>query len=121
MLFFARSEATHWRKKRIEKTALPDHPTIFQGVTTMNADRAEWANHSIQPYRIDSPGWQASLHRAEILRDLCAIQAVAAELSGYAGKIPPLFEDRSFKAVRFDSFILKQALRLTRSVCLRAF
>jgi hypothetical protein len=56
MLFFARSEATHWRKKRIEKTALPDHPTIFQGVTTMNADRAEWANHSIQPYRIDSPG-----------------------------------------------------------------
>jgi hypothetical protein len=56
MLFFARSEATHWRRKRIEKTALPVHPTIFQGVTTMNADRAEWNKHSIQAYRIDSPG-----------------------------------------------------------------
>jgi hypothetical protein len=56
MLFFARSEATHWRKKRIEKIALPDQPTIFQGVTIMNAARAEWINHSIQAYRIDSPG-----------------------------------------------------------------
>jgi hypothetical protein len=56
LLFFARSEAIHWRKKRIEKTALPDQPTIFQGVTIMNAARAEWTNHSIEAYRIDSSG-----------------------------------------------------------------
>ena len=54
MLFFARSEAIHWRKKRIEKTALPVHPTIFQGVTTIKANTAEWINHSIRGYRIDS-------------------------------------------------------------------
>jgi hypothetical protein len=28
----------------------------------------------------------SSLHRSQILRDLGAMQAVAAELSGYAGK-----------------------------------
>src|SRR6478609_4407807 len=55
MLFFARSEAIHWRKKRIEKTALPVHPTIFQGVTTIKANTAEWINESIRGYRIDSP------------------------------------------------------------------
>jgi hypothetical protein len=37
-----------------------------------------------------SPGFQpakaVSLHRWQILRDLPAMQAVAAELSGYAGK-----------------------------------
>jgi hypothetical protein len=54
MLFFARSEAIHWRKKRIEKTALPAHPTTFQGVTTKNANIAEWMNHSIRGYRINS-------------------------------------------------------------------
>jgi hypothetical protein len=54
MLFFARSDAIHWRKKRIEKTALPVHPTIFQGVTTINANTVEWINQSIRGYRIDS-------------------------------------------------------------------
>jgi hypothetical protein len=54
MLLFARSEAIHWSKNRIEKTAVPDHPTIFQGVTTMNAATAEWIKHSIVAYRIDS-------------------------------------------------------------------
>ena len=54
MLFFARSDAIHCRTKRIEKTALPDHPMIFHGVTTMNANTAEWINHSIRGYRIDS-------------------------------------------------------------------
>jgi hypothetical protein len=56
MLFFARSEAIHWRKNRIEKTALPVQPTIFQGVTTTNAATAEWTNHSIEAYRIDLSG-----------------------------------------------------------------
>jgi hypothetical protein len=54
MLLLARSEAIHWRKKRIEKMALPVHPTIFQGVTTTNANTAEWMNHSMAGYRIDS-------------------------------------------------------------------
>jgi hypothetical protein len=48
------------------------------------------------------------------------MQAVAAELSGYAGKFPLLFGEESLKTVCFDSFILKQALKQTRSVCLRA-
>jgi hypothetical protein len=55
ILFFARSEAIHWRKNRTEKTALPVHPTIFQGVTTIKANTAEWINHSIRGYRIDWP------------------------------------------------------------------
>jgi hypothetical protein len=45
------------------------------------------------------------------------MQAVSAERSGYAGKIPLLFGEESLKAVCFDSFILKQALQQTRSVC----
>ena len=49
------------------------------------------------------------------------MQAVAAELSGYAGKIPLLFGVKSLRTVCFDSFILKQALNQTRSVCIRAF
>ncbi len=35
-------------------------------------------------------------------------------------KIPLLFGKESLKTVCFDSFILKQALKQTRSVCLRA-
>jgi hypothetical protein len=35
-------------------------------------------------------------------------------------KIPLLFGEKSFETVCFDSFILKQALKQTRSVCLRA-
>jgi hypothetical protein len=35
-------------------------------------------------------------------------------------RIPPLFGDESLKTVCFDSFILKNALKQTRSVCLRA-
>jgi hypothetical protein len=35
-------------------------------------------------------------------------------------KIPLLFEEKSFETVCFDSFIFKQALKQTRSVCLRA-
>ena len=48
------------------------------------------------------------------------MQAQAAEFSGYAGKIPLLFGEKSFETVCSDSFILKQALKQTRSVCLRA-
>jgi hypothetical protein len=36
-------------------------------------------------------------------------------------KIPLLFVEGSLKTVCFDSFILKQVLKQTRSVCLRAF
>jgi hypothetical protein len=36
-------------------------------------------------------------------------------------KIVLLFGEKSFETVCFDSFILKQALKQTRSVCLRAF
>jgi hypothetical protein len=36
-------------------------------------------------------------------------------------KVPLLFGEESLKTVCFDSFILKQALKQTRSVCLRAF
>jgi hypothetical protein len=35
-------------------------------------------------------------------------------------KIPLLFGEKSLETVCFDSFILKQALKQTRSVCLRA-
>jgi len=48
------------------------------------------------------------------------MQAMAAEFSGYAGKIPLLFGQKSLKTVYFDSFILKQALKQARSVCLSA-
>jgi hypothetical protein len=36
-------------------------------------------------------------------------------------KIPLLFAEKSFEAACFDHIILKQALKQTRSVCLRAF
>jgi hypothetical protein len=49
------------------------------------------------------------------------MQAVAAELSGYAGKFRCFLERRVLKTVCFDSFILKQAIKQTRSVCLIAF
>jgi hypothetical protein len=48
------------------------------------------------------------------------MQAQAAELSGYAGKLRCFFGEKSFETVCFDSLILKQALKQTRSVCLRA-
>jgi hypothetical protein len=35
-------------------------------------------------------------------------------------EIPLLFEEMSFETVCFDSFIFEQALKQTRSVCLRA-
>jgi hypothetical protein len=49
------------------------------------------------------------------------MQAVAAELSGYAGKFRCFLERRVQKQFVFDSLILKHALKQTRSVCLRAF
>ena len=48
------------------------------------------------------------------------MQAVAAELSGYAGN-SAAFGINILKTVCFDSLILKLALIQTRSVCLRAF
>jgi len=36
-------------------------------------------------------------------------------------KIPLLFGEKSLKTVCFDSIILEQALKQTRSVCLSAF
>jgi hypothetical protein len=48
------------------------------------------------------------------------MQAMAAELSGFAGKFPLLFGEKS-KSVCFESSILKPALKQTRSVCSRAF
>jgi hypothetical protein len=49
------------------------------------------------------------------------MQAAAAELSGYAGKFRCFFGEKSLKTVGFDSLIFNQALKQTRSVCLRAF
>jgi len=49
------------------------------------------------------------------------MQALAAEFSGLRRKIPLLLEREEFETICFDSFILKQALKQTRSVCLRAF
>jgi hypothetical protein len=49
------------------------------------------------------------------------MQAVAAELSGYAGKFRCFFGEESLKTVCFESQILKHALKQTPSVCLRAF
>jgi hypothetical protein len=48
------------------------------------------------------------------------MQAQAAEFSGYAGKFRCFFGEKSFETVCFDSFILKQAFKQKRSVCLRA-
>jgi hypothetical protein len=47
------------------------------------------------------------------------MQAQTAESSGYAGKFRCFWRE-GFETVCFDSFILKQALKQTRSVCLRA-
>ena len=49
------------------------------------------------------------------------MQAVAAELSGYAGKFRCFFGEKGLNTVCFDSIILKQALKQPRSLCLRAF
>jgi len=48
------------------------------------------------------------------------MQAVAAELSGYAGK-PRCFLEKSFEKFVLIHFILEQALKRTRCVRLRAF
>jgi hypothetical protein len=61
----------------------------------------------------------ASLQRSQIFRDLRALQAQAAESSGYAGPFCCFFKEKSLKTGCFES--LKQALERTRSVCLRAF
>jgi hypothetical protein len=47
------------------------------------------------------------------------MQAQAAESSGW--KIPLLFGEKGLKTVCFESFILKHALKLASSACLRAF
>jgi hypothetical protein len=49
------------------------------------------------------------------------MQALAAKFSGWRRKIPLLFGENSLKTVCFDLSTLKQALKWTRSVCLRAF
>jgi hypothetical protein len=50
------------------------------------------------------------------------MQAQAAQFCGYAGKFRCFLGKRvSLKTVCFGSFILKQALKQTRSACLRAF
>jgi hypothetical protein len=49
------------------------------------------------------------------------MQALAAEFSGWSRKIPLLFGEKSLKTVCFGLYILQQALKRTRSVCLRAF
>src|SRR5208282_2510876 len=48
------------------------------------------------------------------------MQAVAAEFSGYARKIPLLFGEKSSKHFVSIHLFPKPALRQTRSVCLRA-
>jgi hypothetical protein len=42
------------------------------------------------------------------------MQAQAAESSGYAGPIPLLFEEKNFKTVCLNSFILSPALEQAR-------
>jgi hypothetical protein len=49
------------------------------------------------------------------------MQAVAAELSGCAGEFRCFLERRVLKQFVLIQFILKQALKQTRSVFLRAF
>ena len=59
----------------------------------------------------------------QIFRDLWAMQAQAAESSGYARlrrTIPLLFGEKNLKAVCFDSFYFNQALKQAHSACLRA-
>jgi hypothetical protein len=48
------------------------------------------------------------------------MQAVAAELSGYA-RNSAAFREKSLKTVCFDASIFEKALNQTRNVCLRAF
>ena len=50
------------------------------------------------------------------------MQAQAAEFPGYAGKFDCFlrFRENSYATVCLNSFILKQALKQTRSVCFRA-
>ena len=48
------------------------------------------------------------------------MQAVAAEFSRCRRRIPLLFYEKSLKSVCLDPSISKQALKRTRSVCLRA-
>jgi len=62
-----------------------------------------------------------SLHRSQILRDLWAMQAQAAESSGYAGQFRCFFGKKNLKTVCSDSFMLNQALKQACSACLRAF
>jgi hypothetical protein len=45
------------------------------------------------------------------------MQAVAAELSGYAGQFRCFLERRVQKQFCFDASIFKKALKQTRSVC----
>jgi len=49
------------------------------------------------------------------------MQAVAAEVAGYAGKFRCFLEGEFKKQVCFDSFILKQAIKQRPSLCLIAF
>jgi hypothetical protein len=49
------------------------------------------------------------------------MQAQAAEYSGYAGPFRCFFERRFQRQFVSIEFISNQALKLTRSVCLRAF
>ena len=49
------------------------------------------------------------------------MQAVAAEFSGCAGQLRCFLERRVLKQFVLIQFVLKQALKQTRSVCLRAF
>jgi hypothetical protein len=49
------------------------------------------------------------------------MQAVAAELSGYAGKFRFFLERRVLKQFVSIHFILREALKQARSVCLRTF
>jgi hypothetical protein len=48
------------------------------------------------------------------------MQAQAAEFSGYPGKFRCFLERRVLKQFVLIYLFLKQALKLTRSVCLRA-
>jgi hypothetical protein len=49
------------------------------------------------------------------------MQAVAAELSGYAGKFLRFLGEKSFRQLALIRSFLKRALGQTWSVCLRAF
>jgi hypothetical protein len=49
------------------------------------------------------------------------MQALAAEFSGWSRKFRCSLEQKSLKTVCFGLYILQQALKWTRRVCLRAF